>query len=63
MMNFLDSNLSGSYISTLPKKKREKKKKKVDERGKYKTVVTNSIFIHTFPSNPGLEIQFGHNLQ
>lgn len=36
-MNFLDSNLSGSYISTLPKKKKIKNFKKVEERGKYKT--------------------------
>ena len=43
VMNFLDSNLSGSHISTLPKKKKKKegrekrKEKQVGRRGKYKT--------------------------
>ena len=65
-MNFLDSNLSGSHISTLPRKKKEKKerkerKKKVG-RGANIKLVTNSIFIGTSPPNPGLKIKFGHNL-
>lgn len=52
-MNFLNSNFSGSHISTLGGKS--------GERSNYKTG-NNSIFIETTPPNPRLKIKFGYNL-
>lgn len=54
VMNFLNSNFSGSYISTLGGK--------TVEEGAIIKLVTNSIFIETTPPNPRLKIKFGSNL-